>query len=146
MFFFKISIFDPNYIHISIIYWKGMWGYMKTFWPNCVSRKSRKLDEIHISYKVEKPVLVAMLTHRTPKTFSVWFYAFKNKSDTFGMCTVFPWIFTPLIIFYGRLFIIFYIYLIQKKSTFFCVLYHEAHQVVSKFLQVYQILAKHKIL
>ena len=64
----------PSLIQIiSVIYWKGMWGYMKKFWPNCVSRKSRKLDEIHISYKVEKPVLVAMLTKWTTRSFLIWF-------------------------------------------------------------------------
>ena len=177
-----------------------MWGYesktysyMKTFWPNCVSRKSRKLDEIHISYKVEKPVLVAMLTHWTPRSFLVWFHAFKNKSDTYGILlyfheyfhpwlflaaktqfikffwwcslnegldhfksgympleinlilmvyrTVFPQIFPPLIIFHGQLFNIFLHLPHSKKSNFFCVLYYEEHQVVSKFLQVYQLLA-----
>ena len=93
--------------------------YLKTFWPNCVSRKSRKLDEIHISYKVEKPVLVAMLTHWTPRSFLVWFHALKNNSDTYDFHKYFhPWLSST-----ANYSTFFYIYHIQKNqvSSVYCI-------------------------
>ena len=52
-----------EYLPALKIYKKEFCKVLASLRTQKIFEASRKLDEIHISYKVEKPVLVAMLTH-----------------------------------------------------------------------------------